>query len=846
MATVTPEFAPGIPAGRVVKKLPTKTKPETWEFGVQRHQAERAGEHFDLRLGDPATGQAHSWSLRHLPKPGEQRLAVQQPTHTVPYMDFKGQIASGYGRGAVEVARRDKAEVLGADESQIRFNIYPGKNIEEYALRRGKEGGSTWFLHNVTTSREAGPGRLLPSSKPAYRSVQPEKLDVSKPETELQAKIDGAHVLYQFKQPGQIPRIVSWRPAERATGVIEHTHKLPGFHRLRTPSGLRDTIVRGELYAAGKDGQALPAARVGGILNAGVWKSRQKQKIEGRLVPVAFDIVRYKGKDVENEPYSVKKKLLDSVRKLAPWLKAPRTAVTASEKEKLIFDIMHGLEPSTEEGVIEWHRDKSVPTKAKFLEERDAYVKGVFAEKGPKRAGTMAGGMEISLTQGGPTVGRVGTGFSHAMKKDMLENPGKYIGLRARIKAPKAPAHYAPQKAVFHSFHLDQDLPEGIKTAAATATLRRREDGGISIEKLSVPQEERGKGKARKLISYIRDKYKGASIHIRPRPFGDMPASIDQLKSFYESEGFKTVDGRDNMVLEKRAYRLADVEQAGIKEYGAQYGNLLNRIRREQGRAWYAKNPVHIKGKPMPMPASFRPQEKPLTGAELQTALAGLKLAQAPRGVYKGQPASPDSVKKLVDFQGITIRVDRPRGFRMMGKDKKGNAWVRRYRYDYGYIPRTKGGDGEGLDVFIGPNKKAPEAFWAVQVKSDGKFDEYKVFLGFPDRDAAIAAYRQHIPKKLMRGMVTMRLEMMKAMLNVDSNGLIKKTASVPRMVGFHDELKKIAKFVIPYADMEIPTEGHVSTALKGMHGLTREGMRKKLVQAAEELGKWTPGKPVI
>jgi hypothetical protein len=123
-------------------------------------------------------------------------------------------------------------------------------------------------------------------------------------------------------------------------------------------------------------------------------------------------------------------------------------------------------------------------------------------------------------------------------------------------------------------------------------------------------------------------------------------------------------------------------------------------------------------------------------------------------GIYKGEPSSPDTVKFKTDFQGIPINVDRPKGFLMRGTDDKGNDWARRYKYDY-----------DGLDVFIGPNKKSKQTFWAVQRKADGSFDEYKVFLGFNNRDEAVAAYRQHIPKKFFKGIVGIHLEMCKAML---------------------------------------------------------------------------------
>jgi hypothetical protein len=144
------------------------------------------------------------------------------------------------------------------------------------------------------------------------------------------------------------------------------------------------------------------------------------------------------------------------------------------------------------------------------------------------------------------------------------------------------------------------------------------------------------------------------------------------------------------------------------------------------------------------------------------------KAASAPKGYYKGLPSDPEGVKFKVDFQGIEVRVERPKGFIMVGHDAKGVAWARRYKLDYGHIPKTLGGDGDGLDVFLGPDKKAKEAYWAIQRKDDGSFDELKLFLGFPDRYAALSAYKAHIPMKYLRRMLTLRLSMMKALLGIE------------------------------------------------------------------------------
>lgn len=167
-----------------------------------------------------------------------------------------------------------------------------------------------------------------------------------------------------------------------------------------------------------------------------------------------------------------------------------------------------------------------------------------------------------------------------------------------------------------------------------------------------------------------------------------------------------------------------------------------------------------------------------------QDALSAMysKTAAAPagkKGLYKGKPSNPDTVKKTVDFQGVRIKVDRPKGFIMLGTNSAGKTWSRKYKVDYGFIPQALGGDGDGLDVFIGPNKNSSKTFWAIQRKPDGEFDEYKVFLGFDNRDAATACYRDHIPKKLLAGMSSMSIEMMKAMLGKHPNENLTKKASL-------------------------------------------------------------------
>lgn len=167
-------------------------------------------------------------------------------------------------------------------------------------------------------------------------------------------------------------------------------------------------------------------------------------------------------------------------------------------------------------------------------------------------------------------------------------------------------------------------------------------------------------------------------------------------------------------------------------------------------------------------------------------------------GEYQGKPSSPDSVKKKLVFQGIPIHIDRPVGFKMRGEDEKGRPWERIYKLDYGFIPKTKGGDGDGVDVFLGPDAAADEAYWVAMTKPNGDFDEYKVFLGFPNRHAAVSAFVEHIPQKLMASTVTLKIDMMKAMLGLEpAPNFGRKLAFAAELSSLDDMLRDLSLRVL-------------------------------------------------
>lgn len=82
--------------------------------------------------------------------------------------------------------------------------------------------------------------------------------------------------------------------------------------------------------------------------------------------------------------------------------------------------------------------------------------------------------------------------------------------------------------------------------------------------------------------------------------------------------------------------------------------------------------------------------------------------------------------------QGMEISIEKPAGSIRKGVDKTGKQWAVMLNNSYGYFRRTKGKDGDQIDVFLGDNLTSDSVYVIDQVDpKTGVFDEHKVMLGF-------------------------------------------------------------------------------------------------------------------
>src|SRR5690606_5788935 len=63
--------------------------------------------------------------------------------------------------------------------------------------------------------------------------------------------------------------------------------------------------------------------------------------------------------------------------------------------------------------------------------------------------------------------------------------------------------------------------------------------------------------------------------------------------------------------------------------------------------------------------------------------------------------------KAHLRIQGIDIAIENPRGSIRSGIDPGGNKWEVSMKSHYGYIKKSKGADGDHVDVFVGPNPES-------------------------------------------------------------------------------------------------------------------------------------------
>lgn len=187
--------------------------------------------------------------------------------------------------------------------------------------------------------------------------------------------------------------------------------------------------------------------------------------------------------------------------------------------------------------------------------------------------------------------------------------------------------------------------------------------------------------------------------------------------------------------LVQRHYAMPDVTEALIGK-PTKKGQIVHPYSEDAlGRATYRKLTEEQK------------QLQPINERFIESVGRGLE-RQSRYGFNTGGAVNPEPTdaqkeagnykKHHISFQGLPISIENPKG-----SMRKGPGWQVRVPYDYGYIKRTEGADGDHVDVCIGPDAESDHVFIVDQQDhKTGEFDEHKVMLGYRTREDAIKAYQ--------------------------------------------------------------------------------------------------------
>ncbi|MGD0011186.1 MAG: hypothetical protein ABSE93_21935 [Terriglobia bacterium] len=239
--------------------------------------------------------------------------------------------------------------------------------------------------------------------------------------------------------------------------------KLPALEDLRNRSPVwlarrlfpgpeqEGTVLRGELHHS--DG----AARVGGILNALPEKSIRIQQERGPVEFYAWDIAKFKGRDVSQMPYGQRRELYEAViaeiRLFNRHLHIVPAMPEGGDPVEFYRAIIHdprGL-PWSEGVVVKYQGGIDDWFKVKATDSVDCKVLEILPGGEGKYANTL-GKMVVQTPQGG--TGEVGSFMISDSERDWIwKNRDILAGQIAEIRLQDITAKGAPRAGVFTRFH---------------------------------------------------------------------------------------------------------------------------------------------------------------------------------------------------------------------------------------------------------------------------------------------------------------------------------------------------------------------------------------------------------
>lgn len=412
---------------------------EVIDFTIQKHRADRAGDHYDIRI--IRNGKAYSFATKkEFPKQPNRIIGVfLQPVHSEEYSHWEGDIPKGqYGSGSVQVWDSGKAVIKSSDHTPGGFNVqFFGEKISgQYAFIPGKTNGA-WMMLRMK-SQPTLP--IVPANE--YTTEFPEEVWDNQNYV-AENKIDGANFTAYVTPRGM--SFISRR--ESVNGhPINRSHNIPHLRDIKLPKKFQGAVIQGELAIAKKGSNGLWIADnelTAGTLNSKPFNAIKSQEQYGKIILFPFEVIKAPGLP-RNATYQQRRQYLEELARAADSeyivLPESRTTNKRSFYETVIDSSAEfNSVKRTGEGIVLKRLDGDHRTrdfvwmKQKSHTDLDLYVNGYTDGEG-RLSGRGVGALLVS-DRSGRVVGKVGSGLTDEDRIEIYANPQKYLGKVVEVRA---------------------------------------------------------------------------------------------------------------------------------------------------------------------------------------------------------------------------------------------------------------------------------------------------------------------------------------------------------------------------------------------------------------------------